>query len=229
MINSRLVTMLVATSLLAGWYVWQDGVNLFGLLPGRTEVVAPPPAPAAPDAPAAPGQPVHNPLQGLSAAQLADIAARPLFNPTRAPRPAPEPVVEAQPPTPDNPQPQAQEVNPADYELLAIGGGGGGRTAVVRFAPQNRIYHLRKGQFLAEWQVDEIADRSVKLAHDNKSFEITMFKPPAEAQAPAGKGSGQVAPDDASDQPPPDAVPGNGNDQPPTDSVQDAPDSTQPQ
>lgn len=213
MINQRLLTLLAASILLAAWYFWQGGGIWFGDRNGTSEVSAPPPAPATADATAPAGQLVRNPLHELNSAQLPDIAARPLFNPTRAPRPAPEPVADNQPP-PEKPAPQPPEVNPADYELLAVAGGGTGLVAVVRFVPENRIYHLRKGQFLSDWQVAEVEGRSVKLDKAEKSFEITMFKPPAEAQPSGGS---EVAPpaNDSGDQPPPDAgADGAGTDAP---------------
>lgn len=199
MSNTRLLALLLAAALLAGWYYWQEQAP---------DPVAGAQAPAsqpvtAADAPAATLQPVRNPQHDLSSATMNEIAARPLFNPSRAPRPAPEQVTETPAPEPDAQPPAAPEVNPADYELLAVAGADPDRVAVVRFAPQNRIYHLRKGQYLEQWQVEDVGSRTVKLAHEDKSFEIAMFKAPAADRTPVtsqAPSNGQAS-DPAQDQP----------------------------
>jgi hypothetical protein len=144
------------------------------------------------------GNPAANPLHDLTSEQLAEIARRPLFNPTRAPRPAPEPMAQntESPPVEGPPQPAAPEVNPSDYQLLAVASGDLGRVAVVRFAPENKVYHLREGQYLADWRVAAVSDRAVTLSRDDRSFEIAMFKPPEAATgSEANSATGQAAPD----------------------------------
>lgn len=209
--NPRLLLLLLAAVGLVAVYQWQDG-GLWGLQPGSDATTTPPP-PADAGTPPGSGTAAANPLHDLTSAQLAEIATRPLFNPTRAPRPAPEPTIVTPEPTDTTPTPAAPEVNPADYQLLAIASSDMGRVAVVRFAPENRIYHLRQGQYLSDWLVEDVGDRSVKLSHADKNFEIAMFQPGTGA---ASSGGGDVVAPDAGDaQTPPDAVQdGGGGDAP---------------
>lgn len=208
--NPRLLLLLLAAVGLVAVYQWQDGGGLWSLQSGSGEATAPPP-PADAGTPPGSGTAAANPLHDLTSAQLAEITERPLFNPTRAPRPAPEPAIVTPEPADTTPAPAAPEVNPADYQLLAVASGDMGRVAVVRFAPENRIYHLRQGQYLSDWLVEDVSDRSVKLSHAGQNFEIAMFKP---GTGVAGGSGDVVAPDAGDGQTPPDAGQDSGDGSP---------------
>ncbi len=205
--TSRLLLLLLAGTAVAAWYNWQQG-GLWGQTASDVPAVVVPSAPPPGAGPA--GTPVVNPLHDLTPDVVAEIAARPLFNATRAPRAAPPPVVEP-PPAPPPPPPAAPEFNPADYQLLAVAGGASGRVAILHFVPENRIYHLRKGQYLADWLVAEIDARAVTLQHNDKTLAIAMFKTTG-GQATGGQATGalpgDVAPVDTVDQPPDPATDG---------------------
>ena len=132
-----------------------------------------------------------NPLQDLDPAAYPDIVDRPLFNPSRQPRPAapvappPPPVVEQpvveQPPPP----PPPQGPGPDDYKLLGVSSGPDGRIAALRIAASGDVVYLRKGEGVDQWNVVDVGERSIAIGTSDNPVTYSLFTNTGPA-APAG-------------------------------------------
>lgn len=137
-----------------------------------------------------------NPLQDLDPDSFEAIVNRPLFNPSRQPRPpepvvaAPPPVVEQPPPEPP-PPPPPQGPGPEDYKLLGVASGPDGRVAALRVASSGDVVYLRKGETIDSWSVVDVGDRSVAIGTQDSPVTYSLF---ASTDAAAAAGDGQTQP-----------------------------------
>lgn len=137
-----------------------------------------------------------NPLQDLDPDSYAAIVERPLFNPSRQPRPAepvatPEPPAVQPPPEPPPPPPAPQGPGPEDYKLLGVSSGPDGRIAALRIAASGDVVYVRKGESVDSWTVVDIGDRSIALGAAENPVTYSLFA----AAEGAGDGSEQVPAD----------------------------------
>jgi hypothetical protein len=121
-----------------------------------------------------------NPLEDLDAQAYPAIVDRPLFNPSRQPRPPepvappPPPVVE-QPPPEQPPPPPPMGPGPEDYKLLGVASGPDGRVAALRIAASGDVVYLRKGESVDNWTVVDVGDRSVAIGTPENSVTFGLF------------------------------------------------------
>jgi len=193
-VNTRLAG-LGAVAVLLGGYVAVQGLGLFQ----PTESVQVPSSGATATRAAAVKL---NPLDGLDPAAYADIVDKPLFNPSRQPRPAepaappppPEqPVVEPPPPPP----PAPAGPGPDDYKLLGVSAGPDGRIAALRIASSGVVVYLRQGESVDSWSVVEIGDRTVTIGTPESPVTFSLFATGGDGAA----GDGQPAPGAQQQQP----------------------------
>lgn len=152
---------------------------------------------------------IVNPMGKLTADDVGEITARPLFNPDRAGAPPPEPTPDPEPVVENPPEPQP-DVTAADFSLLAVAGPSDGLMAMVRFTKTNRVYRVRQGQFVEDWKVAEVNLRTAALERDGTKLSLSLFdgtKPKGPAISPEPDPGANIPADGMSgDQPPPDAV-----------------------
>lgn len=206
MMNRRLVLLFVSAAALAAYAVLGDDNNFIASLVGPEKAISAggPPAVAVSSEADKPLQHVAlNPLGGLAAQSLSAIVERPLFNPTRAPAPAPPPapVEEAPPVQVADPVVAAAPVNPEDFTFIAVASGDGERTAVLRWNPTGEVFHLRKGEAMLEWQVASIGARDVKLERGDQSLDLKLFDRPVAPRAQSEQDDGQSEAMNPQDQP----------------------------
>ena len=214
--NKRLVGLAAVAALLGGYLV----VENIGSFHGPAGDDASLPAGTA----ARSGTVKLNPLQALDPQSFTAIDERPLFNPSRQPRPAEQPVVVQQPPPEPppvaEPPPAApQGPGPEDYKLLGIAIGPDGRIAAVRIASSGEVVYVRKGEAVENWSVIDVGDRSVAIGTADNPVTYGMFAKADEGSAPAA-GGGAAPPQQAQPlplplplpmpvpQPPPQGLPG---------------------
>ena len=182
--NTRLAGLSAVAALLGGYLVVQ-GLGLFNTGGGDVEV-APVTDAAAPGAAAV----RLNPLQDLDPESFAAIVEKPLFNPTRQPRPA-EPVAPPSPPeqpmVEEPPPPMPEGPGPEDYALLGVSSGPDGRIAAVRVSANGEVVYLRKGESVDSWSVVDVGDRTVAIGTPERSVTYTMFDS-SDADAMSGEG-----------------------------------------
>lgn len=183
--NSRIIALSGVAVLLGGFVL----VDQFGLpdLFSRSSGAA-----QAQDAQASTGSGVKiNPLQGLEPQSFAVIMDRPLFNPSRAPRP-PEPVAQPQPvveqPVEQAPPPPTGP-NPGDYKLLGIAKGSSGGTAAIKVAASGEVVYLHQGQPIDSWTVIDIGPRFVKIGTPENPVSFSLFEDPNADGAPMDGGN----------------------------------------
>jgi hypothetical protein len=117
-----------------------------------------------------------NPLAELTLADFAEIAKRPLFNPTRAPAPPPpEPEPEAAVAEPP-PTPVEEPTNPDDFALLGVASNNGSWTVVMRWNPSNEIHRLKTGGEIQGWSVADVTPQKVTLSRGDQTIDIKMFQ-----------------------------------------------------
>lgn len=183
-VNTRLVALSAVAALLGG-YVLVEGFGSFA--PGGSGQ-APAVDTAAPRVAAA----KLNPLDGLDPESFSAIVEKPLFNPTREPRPqapvAPPPPPEqpvAQQPPPPPPAPQGP--GPEDYKLLGVSVGPDGRIAALRVASSGEVVYLRKGESVDNWSVVDVGDRSVAIGNPDSPVTYSMFDTGGDTGADGGQ------------------------------------------
>lgn len=195
--NRRLAGLSAVAALLGGYLVVQ-GTGFFNS-GGGVDV-----APVADAVVPGTGAVKLNPLQDLDAESFSAIVEKPLFNPTRQPRPteavAPppppeQPMVEQPPPPP----PVPQGPGPEDYKLLGVSSGPDGRIAAVRVSASGEVVYLRKGESVDSWSVVDVGDRTVAIGTPENSVTYAMFDSSAEDAAseggqPAAPAPGQAQP-----------------------------------
>lgn len=195
--NRRLLVLAVAALGLGGLAAQDSGL----LRPaGGPEPIAIGRDAAATGTPPSAPRTIGNPLAGLTIASLEAITARPLFNPTRAPAPAP--VAEAPPPepapVPEAPPPEAEPINPADFTPLAIASNDGGATAVIRWNPTGEVFRLKRGQTMEGFEVAAIGERDVTVKRDGQAVVLKLFqqfdRPVEPAEAGADPDGGAMDP-----------------------------------
>jgi hypothetical protein len=172
-VNRRLVGLAAVAALLGG-YLTYEGFGPAGTGPGGDAASSNGGAPRAVTI-------KLNPLQDLDADAYPDIVARPLFNPSRQPRPAappappPPPVVEQpvveQPPPP----PPPQGPGPDDYKLLGVSSGPDGRIAALRIAASGDVVYLRKGEGVDQWSVVDVGERSIVIGTSENPVTYSLF------------------------------------------------------
>lgn len=178
MIDRRMSLLLAAAAVLGVYAVW-SGDNALTTYLRSTDDGAPTAAAPAAGAPAGEAVAVAdlNPLAGLNAEQFADIAARPLFNPTRAPAPDLQPqedpedvaTVEEAPPT-------EAPSTPEDFTLLGIAAKNGVWSVVMRWNPTNEVFRLTTGGDIQGWTVAEITPQQVTVNRGDQTLDIRMFQ-----------------------------------------------------
>jgi hypothetical protein len=189
MIDRRMSLLLAAAATLGIYAVW-SGDNALTTYLGSTEDAAPAVATQA-VAPAGGTVAVAdlNPLAGLKAEQFADIAARPLFNPTRAPAPeaAPQEVPEDVATVEEAP-PAEPPSNPEDFTLLGIAAKDGVWSVVMRWNPTNEVFRLSTGGDIQGWTVAEITPQQVTVNRGDQTLDIRMFH--QKGPGPGGQAQG---------------------------------------
>ena len=179
--NRRLLGLAGLAALLGGYLVYDN----IGAFQGPASGNAPAPAALA----ARSGTVKLNPLQGLDPQAFAAIVERPLFNPSRQPRPAAQPVAVEQPPAAPppvaEPPPAApQGPGPEDYKLLGVATGPDGRIAAVRIAASGEVVYVRKGESIENWIVVDVGDRSVAIGAADSPVTYGMFAKADASSAP---------------------------------------------
>lgn len=178
--NNRLVGLTALAAVLAGYV----GFEWFGM-PGSTGGEDAPPAAVAP---ARTGTVKLNPLEGTDPKSFSAIAERPLFNPTRQPRPAevePPPPPPEQPATEEPPPPPPPEgPGPTDYKLLGVSSGPDGRVAALRITATGDVVYLRKGESVDRWSIVDVGERSVAIGNPESPVTFSLFENVDAAPAP---------------------------------------------
>jgi hypothetical protein len=109
-----------------------------------------------------------SPLAAQPLDRLSATRERPLFSPTRRPRPPPPPVVAAPEPPPPPPP-------PPDVALFGIVMDGDEAQAVVRAGPAAKIMRVRVGDDIGGWKVAQIDGRRLILSLDDRIATFLMF------------------------------------------------------
>lgn len=179
--NGRFGALLLTVSALAAYFLWFDGgaVRLFELT-GSTLIT-----PSAVNAPTqtTPEQEPRaaetlalNPLSILTLESTAALVERPVFNPSRRPRPptlVPVVVEESNPIPVEVPD---ESPNRSDYTLLAIAAGPSLRVAAVRLNGNGEVVYLKKGEAVSKWEVLDIGYRDITIGNKNKSIKLQLFE-----------------------------------------------------
>jgi len=121
-----------------------------------------------------------NPLQDLDPKAFTAIVDRPLFNPSRQPRPLepvaiPQPPQVEQPPPPPPPPSAPDGPGPDDYKLLGVSSGPDGRIAALRIASSGDVVFVRKGENVDGWSVVEVGERSVAIGAADSPVTYDLF------------------------------------------------------
>ena len=132
-----------------------------------------------------PGQPELNPLHGLVADRFRAIIERPLFNPSREPRPIEPPAPPPAPPVEAQPTEAAPPSGPSaeDFNLLAVSTGPKGHVAVLRIVASGEVLYLREGHLMETWTLLSVSERSVVVGTAEHNVTISLF----EVAAPASE------------------------------------------
>jgi general secretion pathway protein N len=127
-----------------------------------------------------------NPLAVHSLDRLPDTRERPLFSPTRRPRPLPPAVVQAaEPPPPPAP--------PPDVALLGVVIDGEEARAVIRAGVSNKTVRARIGDEIGGWKITQIDGRQIVLSLGDRSATFTMFnRDGARSRTPSGSSSNPI-------------------------------------
>lgn len=113
---------------------------------------------------------------------LSVTVERPLFMPSRRPPAAPPPAPVAKP----TPVEVPAEESPAD--LTGIVNGPDWRYAILTNRATKEVHHLRKGEKIEDWSVQEIGPRYVVLRRGPGSLRLELF---AEGEAGPGANDGE--------------------------------------
>jgi hypothetical protein len=123
-----------------------------------------------------------NPLWAIPLASLTITRERPIFSPSRRPRPqavAAAPVVNA-PAAPPKPPP----VERPQLSLVGtIAGGGNESFGIFLDQTTKTPLHLKLGQDYQGWRLRSVHGREVTLEHDQQSATLTLPQPGADASA----------------------------------------------
>ncbi len=111
------------------------------------------------------------------ASAYAQIAERPLLNPTR--RPAPTQAAVAVAPEPPKPQ-----IRRGLYQLIGVIDLGATRVAHLREVAGGRVRTVKSGEFLQEMQVQSVGTDSVVLAFAGETDTLTLSKFTASGRLP---------------------------------------------
>jgi hypothetical protein len=179
MIERRLLLLLMVAGILGAYSVYNHGETLLDRFKPQEQAARAANAGTLKATTYGGGSVVNlNPVSGIDVAALNDMIERPLFNPTRAPKPRvqPPPVVEAAAPAVVE-----DDINPKDFTLLAVAATEADKTALVRWNSADKVFHLKRGQLLSDWEVLEVGDREVTLGKGGKSVQIKLFQKPAAA------------------------------------------------
>lgn len=169
--NRRLAGLSAVAVVLGGYLVFQG----IGLSPKGTGSDAPVVVVTAPV-----GTAKLNPLQGLNPAAFSAIVDRPLFNPSRQPRPqqpvaAPQPQQVEQPPPSPPPPSTPDGPGPDDYKLLGVSSGPDGRIAALRIESSGDVVYVRKGESVDNWNVVDVGERSVAIGPADNPVTYDLF------------------------------------------------------
>jgi hypothetical protein len=152
-------------------------VVVLALLPCAAAAQRDPPAQPPVAAPPAGTSPVQAPSFALPPLdELHATRERPLFSPQR------KPDVEAAPES----EPQVVQENPdaLPFELTGVVMGADVAIAILRHKDTQETVHLRQGEKLEAWSIDEISARQIILRQDERQMTLELF--PAKADASAG-------------------------------------------
>jgi hypothetical protein len=150
---------------------------LLALLPCAAAAQRDPPAPPPVAVPPVGTQPVQARSFALPALDaLQATRQRPLFSPQRKPdvEAAPEGEIEVVQESPDS----------LPFELTGVVVGADIAVAILRNKDTQETVHLRQGEKLEAWSIDEIAARHIVLRQDERQMTLELF--PAKADASAG-------------------------------------------
>lgn len=169
--NRRIAGLSAVAAILGGYLVFQN----LGPSPSDDGSSTPAVVVAAPT-----GTAKLNPLQDLDPTVFSAIVGRPLFNPSRQPRPqetvaAPQPPQVEQPPPPPPPPPAPDGPGPEDYKLLGVSSGPDGRIAALRIASSGDVVYVRKGESVDNWSVVDVGDRSVAIGSEDNPVTYDLF------------------------------------------------------
>jgi general secretion pathway protein N len=109
---------------------------------------------------------LSNPLAAQSLERLSATVDRPLFSPSRRPRPGP--VAQA-------PEPPVPPAPPPDLVLSGIVMDGQSARAVVRVGAAKKILHAQIGDNIGGWTVSQIEGRKLVLSLDGRFATFTLF------------------------------------------------------
>jgi hypothetical protein len=127
--------------------------------------------------------PTGNPLWAVSLRMLAVTRERPIFSPSRRPRPVP---VAAVPQAPPLPPPPAKPVEP-DHPLLSLVGTvtteGGGIALFLEDSTKNML-RLRLGEGHAGWVLRAVERRDARFEKNDRLATLSL-PPPAASQPPS--------------------------------------------
>lgn len=173
--NRRLLMLSSAAVLLAAFMMVERAITLHA-----EESSGPPPA--VPSA-AVDGPPL-NPLQDLTPESFTAIVERPLFNPSRSPRPLEQ---QAPPPVPVDTPPPVVPLGPRaeDFKLVGISSGPTGRIAALRLAAGGDVIYVQEGQPVQSWTALAINGTSVVIGSEQASITLSLFHGGAGAPMPA--------------------------------------------
>jgi hypothetical protein len=148
------VVAVAAATLLLSWTIAPARSDFAGRVPG----IAHPPA-AEPAGEAA--------VAGKGA--YPEIAARPLFYPSRTPW---------APPPPPTPKPVSTAPTPlTNYGLIGVIVSGDARSALIRPSGANKTITIAEGQQLGGWTLQKITRTSLQFAAGDARYEMTLQKP----------------------------------------------------
>jgi hypothetical protein len=114
---------------------------------------------------------------GSEASAYAQIAERPLLNPTRRPAPT-QPIAQV---APEPPKPQIRR---GLYQLIGVTDLGEVKVAQVREVATRRVSSVRLGDALQELKVKKITAESVTLAFDSEEDVLALAKFTPSGQVP---------------------------------------------
>ncbi len=113
---------------------------------------------------------------GTDAGTYAQIADKPLLNPSRKPAPAQVVVAVTEPPKP--------QIRRGLYQLVGVTDLGAVKIAQVRESSSNRITSVREGDSLQEFTVQQVSPDQVVLTFQNETDALTLPSFTASSRVP---------------------------------------------
>jgi hypothetical protein len=129
--------------------------------------------------------------QQISLDDLKETRDRPLFSPSRRPRPANVEVAVTAPPPP--PPPQAPVTAP-NLTFLGTFESATEVGAAVQIPPNDKPVVVRYGTYIDGWRVVDISHKRLVLAFQDRTAVFTLFNPPATPNGETPAGAPQLHP-----------------------------------